>query len=156
MRHESRVTISVPFGDQKQQPKPLFIGKAVDNVGGGLHLKCNTLKTAQVFHKINYANSRCKPPLGMSASPSIGMSKACRRCPFAGWQSNVVMTTSALLRHGPGYIATLLEGLAAWLAAREFASLQPVRGIMSQHRLRDPQAFERANYIKILQGYRQS
>ena len=26
---------------------------------------------------------------------------------------------------------------------------------MSQRSLRDPQAFERANYIKILQGYRQ-
>jgi dihydroorotate dehydrogenase (fumarate) len=70
--------------------------------------------------------------------------------------ADVVMTTSALLRHGPGHIATMLAGLYTWLDAREFTSLELVRGIMSQHNLRDPQVFERANYIKILQGYRQS
>lgn len=70
--------------------------------------------------------------------------------------ADVVMTTSALLRHGAGYMAVLLRGLETWLAAREFASLAPVRGIMSQNKLHDPQAFERANYIKILQGYGRS
>ena len=68
--------------------------------------------------------------------------------------ADVVMTTSSLLRHGPGHIATLLAGLEKWLDAREFTSFQQVRGIMSQQRLRDPKAFERTNYIKILQGYR--
>jgi len=68
--------------------------------------------------------------------------------------ADVVMTTSALLRHGVGHVGVLLQGLEAWLAAREFASLGDMRGIMSQHKLRDPQALERANYIKILQGYR--
>jgi dihydroorotate dehydrogenase (fumarate) len=68
--------------------------------------------------------------------------------------ADVVMTTSALLRHGVGFAAVLLEGLEAWLAAREFSSLKEVRGLMSQRKLKDPQAFERANYIKILQGYR--
>ena len=28
-----------------------------------------------------------------------------------------------------------------------------MRGIMSQQKVQDPQAFERANYIKILPGY---
>jgi dihydroorotate dehydrogenase (fumarate) len=63
------------------------------------------------------------------------------------------MTTSALLRHGPGHVAVLLADLQAWLGAREFASVAAMRGIMSQRKLRDPRAFERANYIKILQGY---
>jgi len=67
--------------------------------------------------------------------------------------ADVVMTTSALLRHGVGHVAALLHGLEAWLSAREL-SLRQVRGLMSRDRLRDPQAFERANYIKILQGYR--
>jgi dihydroorotate dehydrogenase (fumarate) len=68
--------------------------------------------------------------------------------------ADVVMTTSSLLRKGPAHMATLLAGLRAWLEAREFTSLQHVRGIMSQRSLRDPQAYERANYLKILQGYR--
>jgi dihydroorotate dehydrogenase (fumarate) len=67
--------------------------------------------------------------------------------------ADVVMTTSALLRHGVDYVAVLLEGLMSWLRAREFASVNQMRGIMSQQRVQDPQAFERANYIKILQGY---
>jgi len=69
--------------------------------------------------------------------------------------ADVVMTTSSLLREGPGHLAILLAGLETWLDAREFDSLKHVRGIMSQRGMRDPQAFERANYIKILQGYRQ-
>jgi dihydroorotate dehydrogenase (fumarate) len=68
--------------------------------------------------------------------------------------ADVVMTTSSLLRQGPGHMATLLRGLEKWLEARDFSSLEHVRGIMSQRCLRDPQAFERANYIKILHEYR--
>ena len=67
--------------------------------------------------------------------------------------ADVVMTTSALLRHGVDHVAVLLAGLTSWLRAREFASVNQMRGIMSQQRMQDPQAFERANYIKILQGY---
>jgi dihydroorotate dehydrogenase (fumarate) len=50
-------------------------------------------------------------------------------------------------------MATLLADLENWLAARGFASVGAVRGIMDQRSLDDPQAFERANYIKILQEY---
>jgi dihydroorotate dehydrogenase (fumarate) len=67
--------------------------------------------------------------------------------------ADVVMATSALLRHGPGHVATLLSGLITWLDAREFTSLGEARGIMSQHKLHHPQAFERANYIRILHSY---
>lgn len=67
--------------------------------------------------------------------------------------ADVVMSTSALLRHGVGYMATLLSGLEAWLEVREFGSIGEVRGLMSQQRVENPQAFERANYIRILQGY---
>ncbi len=68
--------------------------------------------------------------------------------------ADVVMTTSSLLRQGVGHIAVLLAGLEAWLSAREFASVGQMRGIMSQRKIKDPQAFERTNYLKILQGYR--
>jgi dihydroorotate dehydrogenase (fumarate) len=47
----------------------------------------------------------------------------------------------------------LLAGLESWLWAREFASLDQVWGLMSQSKLRDPQAIKRANYVKILRRY---
>jgi dihydroorotate dehydrogenase (fumarate) len=67
--------------------------------------------------------------------------------------ADVVMSTSALLRRGIDHMAHLLAGLEAWLDAREFASLDEVRGLLSQKQIADPTAYERANYIKILQGY---
>ena len=66
--------------------------------------------------------------------------------------ADVVMTTSALLRHGVAHMRTLLNGLMAWLDARG-AALEDIRGRMSQRRIRDPGAFERMNYIRILQGF---
>ena len=67
--------------------------------------------------------------------------------------ADVVMTTSALLRGGIGTMATLVADLEQWLTARGFPSVGAMRGIMDQRSLDDPQAFERANYIKILQEY---
>jgi hypothetical protein len=39
------------------------------------------------------------------------------------------------------------------LAAREIDSLRDIRGRMSQRHLRNPTAFERANYVRMLHGY---
>jgi len=37
--------------------------------------------------------------------------------------ADVVMTTSALLRHGAGHIQILVDGLKGWLAARDLETL---------------------------------
>jgi len=67
--------------------------------------------------------------------------------------ADVVMTTTALLRHGLKHIETLVEGLRNWLAARDIDSVAGIRGRMSRGVLNDPTAFDRANYIRILQSY---
>jgi dihydroorotate dehydrogenase (fumarate) len=67
--------------------------------------------------------------------------------------ADVVMTTSALLRHGLGHMATLVEGLHSWLAARDIDRVAAIRGRMSRGALQNPSAFDRANYIEILQSY---
>ena len=64
------------------------------------------------------------------------------------------MTTSALLRNGPAYAATLVDGLKAWMEAHEFASVAQLRGNMSHGKLADPSAFERANYIRMLETFK--
>jgi hypothetical protein len=46
----------------------------------------------------------------------------------------------------------VLDGLAQWFAARDLVSISAVRGTLSPAQVRDPIAFERANYIEILQG----
>jgi len=67
--------------------------------------------------------------------------------------ADVVMTTSALLRHGVGHIRTLRDELVGWLEARD-TTIAAIRGKMSLRRVKDPTAFERTNYIRILQGWR--
>jgi dihydroorotate dehydrogenase (fumarate) len=68
--------------------------------------------------------------------------------------ADVVMTTSALLRHGVDYMAVLLEGLCEWMRQQRFGSVAEFRGALSQQRVTDPESYVRANYIHVLQSYR--
>jgi dihydroorotate dehydrogenase (fumarate) len=68
--------------------------------------------------------------------------------------ADVVMTTSALLRHGADYAGVLLTGLTRWLEARRFRSVAEIRGLMSQRNVRDPSALARANYVGLVHGRR--
>jgi dihydroorotate dehydrogenase (fumarate) len=67
--------------------------------------------------------------------------------------ADVVMTTSALLQHGIGHLTTLVQGLEDWMTAKEYESVEQMKGSMSQRNCADPSAFERANYIKVLETY---
>jgi dihydroorotate dehydrogenase (fumarate) len=67
--------------------------------------------------------------------------------------ADVVMTTSALLRNGPDYLGELLDGVREWMEARRFASVAQLRGNMSQRKVANPAAFQRANYIRVLESY---
>ena len=67
--------------------------------------------------------------------------------------ADVAMTTSALLRHGPAQMGRLVRGLEDWLAARGLASPDDLRGRLSHAATDAPEAYERANYIKVMQGW---
>ncbi len=70
--------------------------------------------------------------------------------------ADVVQVVSALLQRGPEYIGQLRRGVELWLEDHEYESLSQARGSMSLDRVAEPEAYERANYLKILQGYRTS
>jgi dihydroorotate dehydrogenase (fumarate) len=67
--------------------------------------------------------------------------------------ARVAMMTSALLRHGIEHLTTVRDGLLAWMEAREYESIRQMQGSMSYRSVRDPAAFERANYMKVLSSY---
>jgi len=67
--------------------------------------------------------------------------------------ADVTMTTSGVLKHGPGLISDLLVGLRTWLEEKEYVSVEQMKGSMSQRNCPDPGAFERANYVKTIQSY---
>jgi dihydroorotate dehydrogenase (fumarate) len=68
--------------------------------------------------------------------------------------ADAVQMVSALLRHGPDHLRTVRRDLETWMEAHEYTSLAQMRGCMSHARSPDPAAFERANYIRVLQGWR--
>jgi dihydroorotate dehydrogenase (fumarate) len=67
--------------------------------------------------------------------------------------ADAAMMTSALLRRGPEHLADVQAELAGWLAAHGHASLGQLRGRLCQRVLRDPRAWERANYARMLASH---
>ena len=67
--------------------------------------------------------------------------------------ADVVMMTSALLRHGPEHIARVEAELRAWMTDRDYESVAQLRGSASQASVEDPSAFERANYTLTLRSW---
>ncbi len=66
--------------------------------------------------------------------------------------ADVVMTASALLRHGPRYADVLLGELSAWMARKGFGSVAEVRGLLAVPDGTDPAAYERAGYVTALEA----
>ena len=91
--------------------------------------------------------------IGASLAASTGVESSEQVLKYLLAGADVVMTTSALLRHGVRYMESLLIGLKSWLAARDIGSLDQIRGALSRSRVHNPDIFERANYIKILEGH---
>jgi len=68
--------------------------------------------------------------------------------------SDVVMMCSALLKNGPHYLKSVLDGIDKWMLEHEYTSIQQMKGSMSQKSVLDPAAFERANYMKALNRFK--
>ena len=71
---------------------------------------------------------------------------------MAGAQA--VQLVSALIAQGPRHIRTLVQELTEWMEKHEYVSLEQMQASMSLQRCPDPAAFERANYMKVLQSLR--
>jgi len=67
--------------------------------------------------------------------------------------ARVAMMTSALLKHGIEHLGAVRGALLAWMEAHEYESIRQMQGSMSYRAVREPAAFERANYMKVLSSY---
>ncbi|MBD3266794.1 dihydroorotate dehydrogenase-like protein [bacterium] len=67
--------------------------------------------------------------------------------------ADVTMLCSALLRHGVGRVEEILADMKTWMEEHEYDSINTMKGSMSQKSCPEPAAFERANYMKMLQSY---
>jgi dihydroorotate dehydrogenase (fumarate) len=67
--------------------------------------------------------------------------------------AHAVQLVSAILKQGPRHVTDLRLELISWLEQHEYHSLRQMQGSMSLRRCPDPKAYERANYIHMLQSY---
>lgn len=88
----------------------------------------------------------------LSASGGVHTTEDVVKALLAG--AHTVQVVSALLKHGPRFITTLLNGLNHWMTEHGYESVEQLRGALNQRHCPDPSAFERANYIKILQSWK--
>jgi dihydroorotate dehydrogenase (fumarate) len=90
-------------------------------------------------------------PCDMAATGGVHRGIDAVKAVMAG--ASVAQMTSALLRHGPSHLSAVRQELTAWMQENEYASMDQMRGSMSLLRCPKPGAFERANYMEVLQSW---
>jgi dihydroorotate dehydrogenase (fumarate) len=68
--------------------------------------------------------------------------------------ADAVQLVSALLRRGPEYLRTVRDEMVHWMEDHGYESLHQMRGSMNLARCPNPAAFERSNYIRMLQEWK--
>lgn len=64
--------------------------------------------------------------------------------------ADVVMTTSALVRHGVNHAHKLIDGLADWLVRKQL-TLEQARGLLAVPKNTEVSSYERAGYVSALE-----
>jgi len=68
--------------------------------------------------------------------------------------ASVTMMASELLAKGINRIPVILADLEKWMTGHEYESINQMRGSLSQKSVKEPAAFERANYMKVLNSFK--
>lgn len=89
--------------------------------------------------------------LSLAATGGIHTAEDAIKMLLAG--ADVTHMCSALLKNGPDYLALVLQELETWLEENEYDSVAQLKGSVSQMHAEDPAAFERANYMKVLDSF---
>ena len=64
--------------------------------------------------------------------------------------ASVVQVVSTVYKNQPQVIAEILDGMSKWMDGKKYADLSDFRGKLSRKSLKDPFAYNRAQYIDIL------
>ena len=99
------------------------------------------------------SGSRCcigRVPVSLAATTGIHGATELIKYILAG--ADIGMCASALLSNGIPWIKNVLADLELYMKDMPFQSIDALRGKMSQQSISDPTAFERSNYIQILEN----
>ena len=90
--------------------------------------------------------------VNLSLAATTGVQSAVEVIKYLLAGADVVMTASSLYKNGIPYLKTMNKEVQDWMYMMGFEDITSFRGSMSQQNVSDPTAFERANYIRILEG----
>jgi dihydroorotate dehydrogenase (fumarate) len=69
--------------------------------------------------------------------------------------ASVTMLASELLHNGIARVPAILAEMTRWMDDHEYTSVRQMVGSMSQASVKDPAAFERANYMRVLSSWQE-
>ncbi len=90
--------------------------------------------------------------LSLAATGGIHTGEDALKMLLAG--ADVTQLCSTLLAHGPERLGVIKRELNDWLDTHEYDSVAQLKGSMSYRHAADPAAFERVNYLHVLDSYK--
>lgn len=90
----------------------------------------------------------------VSLAATTGVQSAIEVVKYILAGADAVMTASSLYKNGIPYLKTMNKELQDWMLMMGFDSIDAFKGAMSQQNISNPTAYERFNYIQILQNHR--
>ena len=88
--------------------------------------------------------------VGAALAATTGVERSADVVSYLLAGADVVMSASALLRHGPEHAGVLLDGLRGWMAGRNFQTVEEMRGILAVPSGADGEKYERAAYVSAM------
>jgi len=89
-------------------------------------------------------------PVSLAATTGIHGARELIKFLLAG--ADAGMVASALFEYGIPWIGEILDDLKRYMDEMQFVSVGAFKGSMSQRHISDPTAYERANYIQMVDG----
>jgi len=95
--------------------------------------------------------ARLRGQVRASLAASTGVETADDVAAYLLAGADVVMTTSALLRHGPAHAAVLLDGLTAWMERKGFGGIGEIRGMLAPAADAAQPGYGRSGYLSAVE-----
>lgn len=95
-----------------------------------------------------------RPHLNCSLAATTGVHTAKDVIKMILVGADAVMMTSVLLREGIDMLGIIMVNMQNWMEEKGYESVDQMQGAMSAASVAEPAAFERANYLRILQSYK--